>query len=455
MASYVITRLRQLVSSDTVRDRALKGAAVSVAAVGGGHALRFASNLILTRLLFPEAFGLMALVQVVLSGLALLSTFGLRVSVMQNPRGDEEDFLNTAWTMQVLRGIFLWVMVCLLAAPMAQFYNQPLLAGILPVAGTTLLIQGFYTTNVLTAQRHMRITRYSWITLVAQVIQILAMSILAYVLQSVWALAIGSVFHSVVTLVLYKRFVPGIRNRFRFDRGSMLEIFKLGKFLFFSTIATYAITQGDRAILGLAIPIDLLGVYGIAFTLATLPSTLSNSVSNSVVFPLYRMRHPSESLTNRANLFRARRLVAGGTLALTVIMAIIAPGFVSVLYDDRYILAGPITVILCTANVPLIVFNGVMNAALAKGDSLRFMVMNVTNAVLQTALMYMLVMLIGILGAAIAIGLAQLISYPLLVVFMRKYENWDVRGDLLLLTMGLASTGLVCVLHWEEILQLI
>ncbi len=454
-SGHVIARFRTFVSSDSIRDRALKGTAVSVATVGAGHVLRFGSNLVLTRLLFPEAFGLMALVQVVLSGLVLMSDVGLRVSVMQNPRGDDEDFLNTVWTMQVLRGVFLWLMTCALAFPMAAFYDQPLLASILPVAGLSLLVSGFNTTNVLTAQRHMRIARYSWMTLIAQAAQIAAMTGLAYILQSVWALAIGTIFHSIIMLFLYQKYVPGIRNGFRYDPANMREIFSFGKFLFISTLATFAISQSDRAILGLAIPIDLLGIYGIAFTLATLPSTLSSSVAGSVVFPLYRMRHPSENPANRANLFRARRLVVSGTLALNVSMAMIAPWFVSLIYDDRYVLAGPIAVILCMANVPLVVFSGVINAVLTKGDSFRTMIMNVTNALLQTGFMYVFVMSIGIVGAALAIGLTQLLTYPLLAVFLRRYGSWDIRGDLALMSGGLMATGLACAWHWNEIQQLL
>ena len=68
-----------------------------------------ASNLILTRLLFPEAFGLMALGSVVLVGLQMFSDAGIGPSIAQSPRGDDPEFLDTAWTAQVLRGVILWL----------------------------------------------------------------------------------------------------------------------------------------------------------------------------------------------------------------------------------------------------------------------------------------------------------------------------------------------------------
>ena len=63
----------------------------------------------LTRLLFPEAFGLMALIQTFMIGLAMFSDLGIGPAIIQSDRGEDPDFLNTAWVMQILRGICLWL----------------------------------------------------------------------------------------------------------------------------------------------------------------------------------------------------------------------------------------------------------------------------------------------------------------------------------------------------------
>ncbi|MFN3500356.1 MAG: oligosaccharide flippase family protein, partial [Pannonibacter indicus] len=75
----------------------MRGTAISLAGTGGQQLLRLASNLALTRLLFPEAFGLMALIQTFMVGLQMFSDIGIRPSIIQNKRGEEADFLNTAW----------------------------------------------------------------------------------------------------------------------------------------------------------------------------------------------------------------------------------------------------------------------------------------------------------------------------------------------------------------------
>lgn len=127
--------------------RAARSLSLTVASFGTSQLIRLASNLILTRLLFPEAFGLMALVMVVLIGLGQFSDMGISPAIMQSRRGDDPDFLNTAWTIQIIRGVCLWLMTAALAWPMAQLYGEPALVGLLPVAGLSLLIDGFKTTR--------------------------------------------------------------------------------------------------------------------------------------------------------------------------------------------------------------------------------------------------------------------------------------------------------------------
>ena len=84
---------------------ATQGAYWTIANYGLSQALRFGSNLILTRLLFPDLFGLMSLVNVIIMGLGLFSDIGVGTSIIRSKRGNDPDFLNSAWTMQVIRGV--------------------------------------------------------------------------------------------------------------------------------------------------------------------------------------------------------------------------------------------------------------------------------------------------------------------------------------------------------------
>ena len=118
----MIPALWQRLNGSSLMARALRSSMLTVGGFGAAQVMRLASNLILTRLLFPEAFGLMALVSVFMMGLQQFSDVGVTPAILQSRRGDERDFLNTAWTIQAVRGAGLWLLACALAWPAVALF---------------------------------------------------------------------------------------------------------------------------------------------------------------------------------------------------------------------------------------------------------------------------------------------------------------------------------------------
>lgn len=448
-------KLVSLFAGEGVRARAMRSSGMSIVGFGGQNFLRLLSSLVLTRLLFPEAFGLMALVQVFLTGMQMFSDVGLRTSILQNKRGDDPDFLNTVWTLQILRGVALWVGACALAWPAARLYGEPMLLLLLPVVGLTTIISGFTTTNVATANRHLRIGRQTFINLGCQVFNIVLTVILAYYLRSVWALVIGSLITAILSVVLMHRLIPGIRNRLHWDRDAVRDLIGFGKYIFLSTLAGFFINQGDRAILGAYVSVGMLGIYSIGFFLGNMPLLLGRTFNGKIVLPLYRMKPPADSAQNRANIHRSRRLIVGGTLLLTMILAHSGIWLTDVLYDPRYALSGPIVVLFSLSLVPQVTFNGYGSVLLANGDSRRHFILLSSTAVVQTALLFAGVIWFGIFGAILAQGLAALVIYPLRTRFITRYAADDPKADAVFLASGFAVNGAACWLHWEEVSKLL
>ena len=245
----MIAAMRNITRGDGLMSRALRSASLNLFGFGFSQALRLASNLILTRLLFPEAFGIMAMVSVFLMGLAMFSDVGVGPAIMQSKRGDDRDFLNTAWTIQIIRGVSLWLVACALAWPMARYFGEPDLVYYLPVAALTQLALGFLPTRQETAQRHLKVGRVTLLEMATNLIGALAAIGLAWALQSVWALVISGVVAAVAQVVLYDLFLPGERNRLRWEGAAAQELIRFGKWVFLSTIAGFrhrAGGQGDH-----------------------------------------------------------------------------------------------------------------------------------------------------------------------------------------------------------------
>jgi O-antigen/teichoic acid export membrane protein len=447
-------RLRKLLGSDGLKGRLLRGSMLTMGSFGGSQILRLAANLVLTRLLFPEAFGLMALVQVVLTGLLLLSDTGLRVSVVQNRRGDDPDFLNVVWTIKVLRGVGLWLVACALALPVAAVYDEPLLAQLLPVVGLTLILNGAIPTAWNSADRHLRFGRVTAIALSSQVVGLAAAITLAWLLDSVWALVWGTIIGTSSKLLMANLFLPDARNRLFWHAPTARELFHFGKWILVATTATYLVKNADKMILGAFVSLETLGIYNIGAMLAFLIFNIAQALKSKLLMPVYRMRPIQSSDANRRKAFLLRRLISGGGIAATAALAVMGIPLIEFLYDDRYALAGPIVVLFCLSLIPQIITVGMGDLLLVAGDSWRAMHLTVARATVQVPILWFGIQWFGIGGAILAPAAAVIATHPLRLYYARRYEGWDGTGELGLLVFGLSTTGLACWLNWEAIAPL-
>ncbi|WP_306152685.1 oligosaccharide flippase family protein [Roseovarius sp. MMSF_3281] len=434
--------------------RVLRSSSWLVLGYGGSQALRLASNLILARLLFPEAFGLMALVNVVTMGLMMFSDVGIGPAISQNKRGDDPAFLNTAWTIQVIRGFCLWAGACLLAWPMSQLYDAPELATYLPIAAVSLILAGFNPTRIETAHRHLLVGRVTVLGLTGQFIGILSMIVLAWITQSVIALVIGGVIGAAAKLLLTHLFLPGEANRFQWERAAAKELIRFGKWIFLSTAFWFVTSQGDKAILGKFLSLETLGIYNIGYFLASFPLLLGHAVTQKVLIPIYREMLPAEGSENQEKLRKMRVAMTVGIMGLMAVMALVGPWLVDVLYDDRYVQAGGMVVLIACALVPQVIGATYDHAALAAGDSKRFFVFSGTRAVIQVAALLIGITQFGLLGALVALGLSAILVYPVLVWLARVHGVWDAAHDAMAALAAAVIVAGAIGLHLDPILQL-
>lgn len=434
--------------------RVLRGSMVTLIGFGGGQALRLLSNLILTRLLVPEAFGLMMLVTVLVIGLKMFSDIGIAQSILRSPRGDEQLFLDTAWSLDLIRGALLWGLACLLARPMAEFYDIPQLAQLLPVTALVLLIGGFEPTRVDTAARHMELGRITAFELASQACGILVMIGLAALTGSVWALVAGQIVASLIRLGLMVRGLPGQGNRFRIDPTALRELLGFGIWIFVSTVAGYLVAQGDKLVLSKFLTLEMLGIYNIGYFLAAVPGMLGGALVGRLMIPLYRERPPSASAANFAALRRFRFLLSGSLVGLGLFLAVIGVWLVGLLYDPRYAAAGPVLVLLSLAFLPQLIVQSYDQIALTVGASRMFCLVSVARGALMLACVGAGAAWLGLKGAVLGQALAYLLSYPIVAWLAWRYGAWDPVHDAIMGLLSIVGAGFALWLHAATIAAL-
>jgi len=449
-----MSRLRNLTQGNSLAARAIRSGGWTILGYGGSQALRLASNLILTRLLFPEAFGLMSLVWVFLQGLSNLSDMGVTQSILQSKRGEHCAFLDTAWTIQVLRGVFLLILTWALAVPAAAFYDAPELAEILPVVGLTLLIMGLFPTKKDSANRHLALGRITLIDLSAQVIGLVVGVAIAWATGSVWALVANAVTTTVMQLIFYYIFLPGAINKPRWNKPAAGELIHFGKWIFLSTAAGFLLSQGDKIVLGKHLSLGALGVYNIGYFLASFPLLLGGMLMRRIMIPIYREKPPSESADNRAKLHKMRMLLSGGLMGLLTLFALIGVWLVAALYDPRYALAGGVVVLLAVMQIPQVIALTYDQAALAAGDSRGFFMLAAIRATLMMGGLILGASQYGLTGALLGQGLVMVLAYPAVVWLARAHDAWDAWHDAVFWTVGIGIGGLAFWLHQSAIVKL-
>ncbi|MBT9551402.1 MAG: oligosaccharide flippase family protein [Hydrogenophaga sp.] len=427
-------------------DRARSGTIWIVVAFGGGQILRLAANIALAALLFEEAFALMAIVSAVMMGLAMFSDIGLKPSVVQNPRGDEPVFLQTAWTLQVLRGLVLFICAVLLAWPMARIYgaNDPIakeLMWLIPLVAFGAITDGLQSSRMLSAARQMDIASVTKIEMLVQLSNAVLMVGLAWYLRSVYALAFAGLASSALRLWLSYALLPGRPEKFRLDREAVRAIFRFGKWIFLSTLISFLAIQIDRVLLAAIFPLAEVGVYSIAASLALMVTVLNGALQSAIVFPWYsRMLDKGIPLQDAFKRTRVPLLVV-----VTFLVALLVNGassFFELAYDHRYVKGGDFLPVLAVG-VWFSSLSGIYGSAfLAMGKSQ--WIAKVSAIKVSVFLLFLLVYLQ--FDYSIEMAVLAVLSAEVIATATSQYLGWKVglrnlRVEILLLFLLLAAVA--------------
>lgn len=431
----------------SLRRSVVSGSTWTVIGFGSSQLLRLGGNIALAALLYQEAFALMAIGSAIVQGLAMFSDLGVGQSVVQNRRGDDRDFLNTAWTIQALRGMLLALIATALAWPMAAFYaeNDPAaweLRLLLPLIAISTLVQGFQSSRMMTAARHINLARITLVELSAQATAMAVMITCAWLTKSVYALALGTVVGSSVHCALSYLLIKGPPNRFRWDPAAVKEIVGFGKWIFLSTLIFFFALQLDKLVFAKLFPLDQVGVYSIAASLAIMTPTLLGRLQSMIAFPLYsRILERGEALAPVVNKCKRLMLAAGGFLVALSIAG--AQTFIDFAYDDRYSAAGGYITILAVGawfSILEVIYGA---AFLATGKANLVALVNGTKVIAFCLLVGPAGYFGGLTGAIVAVAFADAVKAVVAWTVGRKMGLKDQKSDLLFTAYTLAVGGAV------------
>jgi len=415
-------------NSGSLKKRAIEGSALTLGGYGAQQIVRLGGNYVLTLLLAPATFGLMALVNMVLELLQKFSDIGINQSIIRDKRGDDQDFLNTAWTVSIVRGVLIWLAACLLTWPVAEFYNRKELLLLIPVAAFTAVIAGFRSTKVATTNRHLMLKRLTALELGSRILGTVAMIVWAGYSPTAWALVAGGIITGTAVLAGSFLFLPGPGNKPHWDRDAAKELIRFGKWIILSTAITFFLAQGDKMTLGKLMDENRFGIYAIAFMLARAVPEMILKLAPRVLMPVYARLIDQGPKRLRSQTQKMRLVLMAISLPILWVLVLFGRYIIKI-YPEEYHDAGWMLEILAAGNIGLVIGVTAGGITLARGDSFRFMVLQIGRAALMIAGMWIGYHLGDERGLMIGMGVSYWVNYPLLVWAIRPHGTWLPKLD--------------------------
>ncbi len=323
----------------------------------GSILIKFFSNILLAWFLTPDAFGVAAIVIVVLIGLSLLSDVGIADSIVRNPKGEEEDFYRSAFVVQVGRGLILFCLIVLISQPVSEFYNEEILHACLIVGGLSLITDGFVSTRLYVMQRNHQVKPLVILDVTSQLVTALLVLMICLYSATVWALVFAHIFNSIFKLIGSHYLAPMSFKGFELRKDYFYEIFSFGKWIFLATLFHFVITQSDKLVLGKLIEASDLGVYSIAAALAGISLMLSFNLGVRIFYPVLSEAARESKAVYSQRLDQVLRQLLPILLVFVLLTFAYAPPFFDYLYKDDYGPAGGITQLLAIMTWFMIIYD--------------------------------------------------------------------------------------------------
>lgn len=429
-----------------LRKKAISAGVWNIGALVTSQAFRLGGNLIMARLLMPEMFGVMMIATTVSVVLHLLSDVGLRQNIIQSPRGDDPVFLNTVWTVQIVRGLILFASTLLIAgvAWFAQALNlwannstyaAPELPLVLAVTGLLAIIFGLQSTKVDLAVRAFQQKKVVIAEFVSQFAGLLAMLAVGYFTRSIWSLVVAGLVSAIVSTAMGHLWFEGPPNRLKWERDALKELVVFGRWILLSSALGVLALYGDRVWFGGSMTAAELGVYSIAVLILGALQLGIQKIFGAVALPAFSEATRTHDTARLQTLYyRLKMMFDLLCLFFCGLFWTGSPLLIHVLYDERYAQAGDMMAILSLSFFTMR-YMLAHQVWIALGFT-KYQAMD--NIIRVVSLWVLLPLLLAIGGVKYAIWGAALHTFPtLILVFYVNYRlgMLDLKRELIVLPM--------------------
>ena len=401
--------------------------------------IRILGSMVTTRLLAPELYGVMALANAFSTAATMLGDAGVSLSILRHDKGHEKDFLKTTFSIKVLQGLVLAIIMVLISGilallakhnvfPPESVYSNPDLITATLILALVVFIRGFASVEIELHQRSLNFGKTIIIDLLCQVLSLGFVIGFAIVEPSILALALASLLAAVLNVIFSYTILPAENMGFAWNKEYVRDIFNFGKWIAGSSSLGFLSQHSDKLIFGAIMTSQQMGQYAIA-TLIFLALERIITKANKVWLPVF-------SKIGRESPDRISELYYRVRLYRDLIICCMAGVFmcsgdliINILFDSRYSNAGWMLQIL-SISLFIRAFQLKGQVVTARGDSRTIMMITLQRSLGTVIVVPIAYFYFGLQGAILAFSLRFLLGTQTLYGYFYRHGFINIRKEL-------------------------
>lgn len=424
MTREVLIRFLNWIQSpgESLQQRVLHGGVWTAFLNISDRGLQILRLIILAHFLSPTAFGLLGIALLVKQALIHFTEIGIQPALIQQEADNIDGYLDTAWTLNIARGIGVCLLVLISAPSIAIFFGEPRAEAIIQVLSISALLEGVVNPAVVYFKKDLNFHKQYIFRICGAIADFIVAVTAAILLQNVWALVYGLIVGQLVRVLVSYILVP-YKPAIAFEENIAKEMFSFGKWVWVTSIITFLATTGDDSFVGWYLSAGALGLYQMAFRLSNAPATEITGTITTVAFPAFSKLQNKTSLLRTAFL-RTITLISIIGIPMATGIVLVAPVFTLVILGNEW-------TPMVTA-MQIMAIAGLLRAYVKSGGALFQGVgypnwdfkMNLIRTIAISITIWPLTALWGINGSALSITIGIGMSLPIL--FYKSGEITDV-----------------------------
>ncbi|NLL27636.1 MAG: lipopolysaccharide biosynthesis protein [Bacteroidales bacterium] len=371
----------------SVKDSFFKGIFWNATGKISHQGISFVVSIILSRILVPAEFGMIAMLTIFTEIAKCFIDSGLGAALIQKKDCTSKDF-STVFYFNITVSFIFYLILFFTAPFIAKFYELPELTNITRLIALVFLINSFGTIQSTILSKSLNFKSLNIVAVIAVTVSAIVAIIMSLNGFGVYSIVGQHISYALVSNLLYW-ILSDWRPSFVFSKKSFRELFGFGYKLLFSAILNQIFTHLDSLLIGKIFSAKSLGLYTRAKTTKDLPINSTTGIVQSILLPIFSKINNDEQLA--AVGLKIYRMFFYIISPLMVGLIITAEPFIITLFSDKWLPSAPWMQIICISGITYPLSVTLCHLILAKGKSGTFLKLEIIKKTLT-----LLAMIIGL-----------------------------------------------------------